>query len=150
MVGEIHKALRLAVAFGLRHAEIVLDTAFGVETAFLPDDHAWLAAKASQTADNRQILAENAVARQGREFFDQLADVIDAMRTIDMARDLNLLRGGKLVVERVQLPVDLVLKTTDFAADVHMTIAGQMPKLLDLGFELGNGFFKVQNLHWLL
>ena len=37
-VGQMHQTLRLAVAFGLGHAEIMLDAAFGIVAAFLADD----------------------------------------------------------------------------------------------------------------
>ena len=38
-LGQVHQADRLAVAFRLRHAEVVLDAAFRVVALLVPDDH---------------------------------------------------------------------------------------------------------------
>src|SRR5216683_340724 len=69
-----------------RHAEIMLEPAFG-RRALLVADHAYaLAAKAAEAADNRRVLAELAVARERLEIGEQLGDIVEAMRALRMAR----------------------------------------------------------------
>jgi hypothetical protein len=67
-IRHLHQPDRLAIAFGARHAEIMLDAGFGGGALFLADHANALAAKAAEPADQRFVLAEFAVARHRREF----------------------------------------------------------------------------------
>ena len=67
MVRHIHQPDRLAVAFGPRHAEIVLEPAVGVGAFFVADDADALAAEAAEAADDGRVVAEAAVAGQRNE-----------------------------------------------------------------------------------
>src|SRR5207342_752122 len=60
-VGHLHETLGLAVALWPRHAEIVLDPAFGVGAFLVPDDHGRASLEASDAADDRLVLGEEAV-----------------------------------------------------------------------------------------
>ncbi len=75
----------------MRHAEIVLEPAFGVGALFVAEDADALAAETAEAADDGVIVAELAVARQRREIADQAIDIVEAMRPLRMARDLGLL-----------------------------------------------------------
>ncbi len=146
-IRQIHETLRLAIAFGLGHAEIVTDAAFGIVAALLPDDDARLAFDATQTTDNGLILREQPVTREWREISHDLANVIEAMRTARMTRDLHFLRGRQFAVDAAQLPLHLFLKPFDFSGDVEAAVVGKMAKPFDLGFQFDDRFFKLENLH---
>ena len=99
MVGHVHEAGRLAVAFRPRHAEIVLEAAVGVGALLVADDADALAAEAAEAADDRRVLAEFAIAGERDEIGDEPGDVVEAMRPLRMAGDLGLLPGCQLGVE---------------------------------------------------
>src|SRR6202000_1924057 len=61
-VGHFHQANRLAVALGTRHAEIMLDAGLGVGALFLAHHANAFAAETAETAHQRLVLAELAVA----------------------------------------------------------------------------------------
>src|SRR3546814_7658306 len=63
-VGELHQADRLAIAFGFRHAEIMLHARRDIVALFMPDHHHPAAAKAREPAEDRLIVATLAVARK--------------------------------------------------------------------------------------
>ena len=64
-VGELHQADRLAIAFRLGHAEIVLEPRCGVVAFLMPDQHHPPPIDPREPADDRRIIAERAVAGQG-------------------------------------------------------------------------------------
>ena len=99
VVGHLHQPHRLAVAFGLGHAEIVLQPALGGRALLLSDDADALALEAAEAADDRVVVAELAVAGKRRELGDQLRHIVEAMRPRRPARDLRLLPGREVVVE---------------------------------------------------
>ena len=145
MVGHFHQPHRLAVTLRLCHAEIVLEPGFGGRP-FLVSDHAdALAAEAAEAADNRFIFAELAVARERHEILDQCADEIETMRPLRMARHLRLLPRRHRGVEIPQRLHRLGFEPADFLLDLHLVAAGlNGAKLLDLGIEFGDRFFKVE------
>ncbi len=92
-VGEAHEALRLAVALGPGHAEIVAHPALGVGALLLADDDDRAAAEAAEAADDGAVLGEGAVAGERREVGDQRRHVVGEVRPLGMARHLHLLPG---------------------------------------------------------
>jgi hypothetical protein len=63
-----------------------------------------------------------------------------------MARDLGFLPGGELGVERLELMIRLGGEPGHLVGNIDVTRRGDAPQLLDLTFEFGDGFFKVQKL----
>src|SRR5439155_1487684 len=96
-----------AVIFKLVAASCALDVsrhrieaaAFGRRSFLMPDDADALAAKAAETADDRHVITELAVAGQRNEVGDKGGDVIEAMGPIRMAGDLGLLPRRQVRVE---------------------------------------------------
>src|SRR3989304_4285615 len=58
---------RFAVPFRARHAEIVLDAAFGVGALLMADDHHRAARQPADAANNGLVLGERAIARKRLE-----------------------------------------------------------------------------------
>src|SRR3546814_1593549 len=75
------------------------DTLFPYTTLFRSHHHHRAAAKPAETAGDRCILAEIAVARQRREIRDQRGGVILEVRPFGMARHLGALPGRKPCIE---------------------------------------------------
>ena len=101
-VGHFHQADSLAVALRPRHAEIVLEPAFGRRALLVPDDAQALPAETAETADDRLVVAEFPVAGERHEIGDQRGDVVEAMRPLRMPCHLGFLPGGELGVEFVE------------------------------------------------
>jgi hypothetical protein len=66
------------------------------------------------------------------------------MRPIRMPRDLHLLRRRQPAIGVAQQLVDLGLKPGDLVGDVELAGVGDVPKLLDLAFDLGDRLFEFE------
>src|SRR6185437_1520951 len=144
MIRQLHQAPRLAIALGPRHAEIVPHARIGVGALFMRDHHHRLIAEPAEPADNGAVLGEGAVARERREIGDQPVDDVEPVRPVGMTRDLHLLPRRQPGIDLVQLPVELGLEPLYLVGDVEIGRVRQMPQLLDLVFELGDGFFEIE------
>src|SRR3546814_13962471 len=65
--GELHQADRLAIAFGFRHAEIMLHARRDIVALCMPDHHHPAAAKARELAEDRLSVAQIASSEERRE-----------------------------------------------------------------------------------
>jgi hypothetical protein len=92
-VGQLHQPDRLAIAFGLGHAEIVPEAARRVVALFVTDQDDLPALKPAQPADDRLVVAECAIAGQWDEIIDQAGNIILEMRPLRVPRDQGLLPG---------------------------------------------------------
>ena len=143
MICHFHQPHGLAIAFGLGHAEIMLEPGFGGRTLFLADHADAFAAEASEAADQCFVVAELAVARERRELGDERLDVIHAMRPQVMTRDLGFLPGREIGIKLDERLRRLLLDARHFLADVAAA-GGKRAQLVHLGVEFGDGFFKIQ------
>ena len=144
-VGKLHQAHRLAVAFRPHRAEIVLDAACRVRALLLADHRHRLAAEAGEAADDRLIVAEIAVAGQGREITEQALDVVDAMRPVGMAGDLHLLPGGKCLVEVAQGIARTLFQPVDLVGDIdRLAVLGKLLQLEDLELQILHRLFEIE------
>ena len=95
-------------------------------------------AKPADPADHGRILGKGAVAGERRELVDQPGDVVEAVRPLGMARDLNLLPRRQLRVALADEPRHLRFEPPDLLGDVEAAIVRQPAQLVDLAFELGD------------
>ena len=142
-IGHLHQPHRLAIAFGARHAEIVLDAALGRVALFLAHHADGLALEAAEAADQRFVLAELAVAGERREFRDQRVDEIGKMRALRMPRHQRLLPRRQVGVEVGQRLRRFLLDPGDLVADVA-AVGRERAQLVDLGLEFGDGLFEIE------
>ena len=99
----------------------------------------------AETRDDGLVLAERPVAGERGEVGDQVLDVIREVRPLRVPRDLRLLPRRQRRVEIGQGPGGLRLEPHHFLADrrrVAVQIEGA--KLVDLGFQVGDGLFKIE------
>jgi hypothetical protein len=92
--GHLHDAQRLAVALGLRHAEIAEKTLFGIATLLLGHDHHRTAFELGEAGDDRRVVTEVAVAVNLLKVLENAADVVEGMRTFGVAGKLDAPPGG--------------------------------------------------------
>ncbi len=149
-VGHFHQAYGLSISFRARHAEIVLEPAFGVGAFLVANDAHALAAESSEAADDRGIVPELAVARERNEIRDQPGNVIEAVRALRMTRHLSFLPGRKICIQFLQSLRGFHFKVADLFAD-RDGVSGltHCAQFLDLGLQFGHWFFKVEiTSHW--
>ena len=144
MVGQRHQALRLAVALGPRHAEVVGDARLRVRPLFGADDDHRTAAEPSQAADDRPVLGERPVAGEEREVLEQGVDVIEGMGPVGVAGHLGLLPRRELGIGLLEQLVDLGLQLAHFLGDVDLAGTAQVAQSLDLALQFGDGLLEVQ------
>ena len=144
-VGKLHEAHGLAIAFRPRHAEIVLDARLGVGALFLADDADRPAAEPAETADDRRVLAKLPVTRQGREIVHERLDIVAEMRPLRMPRDLRFLPGREIGIKIGQCLLGLGFETRQLLANGYgVALRREHAQFQDLGFKLGDRFFKVE------
>ncbi len=146
MVGHLHQPLRLAVAFGPRHAEIMGHAGLGIAALLVAHHHHRPAAETAEPADDRAVLGEQPVAGQRREIVDQGIEIVGCIGPVRVTGDLGLLPGRQLGVGLGQKPLDLRLELPDLVGDIEFSVTGQMTKLLDLTLEFGNRLFEIQEV----
>ncbi len=143
-VGKIHQPHRLAIALRPRHAEIMLEPRFRIGPLLLADDADGRTAKAREAADDRRILAKEAIARERREIGEKIGDVVAAMRPLRMARDKRLLPRAQIGIKLAQSLGGADFELRQFLAKGFRTLAiGEGPEVFDSGFDLGDRLFEV-------
>ena len=144
-VGKLHEAGRLAIALGPGHAEIVLEAALRVVALLLADDDDGCAAEPAETADDRLVLAEIAVAGERGEVGDQTFQIVGAARPPLDARDLGFLPGGEGGVEVGERLLRLRLELGDLLGERgQVALLGDGAQFVDAGVDIGDGLFETQ------
>ena len=144
-VGHFHDADGLAIAFGARHAKIMLEAAFGGIAFFLTENGNRLAVEAAKAGLEGGVLAELAVTCQRRPFGDQLADIVGKVRALRMTGHLGLLPGGEAAVDFHQSLVGAAGEAVHLFVDRHGLIGrGHGLEFGNLACEVGNGFFEIE------
>ena len=95
-VRQPHQAQRLAIAFGMRGAEIAQDVFLGVAAFLRADDHDAVFAQLGKTADHRAVLGKQPVAVQFLKIGEGVLDIIQRVRAFGMPRELDALPGGEV------------------------------------------------------
>ncbi len=97
--GHPHQTNGFAVAFGSGHAKIALDPAFGVRTFFMADDHDRTVIQPCQAANHRVIIGKIPVPCERRELSEKPVNVVQAMGTFGVTRDLTFAPRCEVLVK---------------------------------------------------
>ena len=149
-LGGAHQAQCLAIAFGLGHAVVAAHALLGIAPLLLADDHDGRPSMPRQAADDGQVVAEHAVAMQLGEIRADHVDVVERIGPARMARELRDLPGRQRREDGGgELPA-LLLQARDLLGDVDLGVGGDMPELLDLRLQFGDGLLEFQKTdgHW--
>ena len=113
---DLHHPHPLAVALGVRHAEVSPRPFVDVASLLLADDRDRLAAEAAQAGHERRILGAGPVTVQLHEVLEETLDVVEGVRTLGMARQVD--GPPDLLVRRLGLdPVELFLQALELAGE---------------------------------
>ena len=88
-LGELHDPHRLAVALGVRHAEVAADVLLGVGALLLADDRDPVAADGREPRDDRLVVAEHPVAVELDELVGDDGEQLERARPAQVARELD-------------------------------------------------------------
>src|SRR5439155_735111 len=107
------EAHRLAVALGVRHAEVANDVLLGRRALLLSDDDDRAALELGDPADDRRVVAERAVSVKLLKLLEHSADDVERVRARDVARRLHgLPRGRRCRADGAECDLrDVALKT---------------------------------------
>ena len=145
-LGKAHQPSRLAITFGLGHAEIVTQPPLGVGAFLGAKDQNAAPAEAADPADNRCILGKSAISGERHELGDQAAEIVEAMRPFRMPRYLDLLPRCQPRISLAQQPVGGVLEAADLVGNVDLAGRGKVAEFLDLALELGDRPFEIEKV----
>ena len=123
----------------------MLDPARRVVALLLPEDADRFTFESSEAADDRLVLAEIAVAGEGRELGDEALDVVAEARTALDARDLGLLPGRQVGVEIGQRLVGAGLEPGDFLGEGgRVALLCDRAQLVQAGVDFGDRRFEAE------
>ena len=94
LLGELHEAERLAVALGVRHAEVARDVLAGVAPLLVADDDHGRAVEAREAADDGLVVAVDPIAVQLHPVLEEQADEVEGVRALRVPGDLGALPGA--------------------------------------------------------
>src|SRR5581483_9011040 len=117
---------RLPVALGVRHPEAPVGPLVDVPALLLADERDGAAAELPEAGDHRAVVTERAVAVQLEPVLEEPLDVVERVRTLVVACELDLppdLLVGRLLAD----PVDLPLQPLELAREARAAEQGEIP-----------------------
>ena len=111
----------------------------------MADHHDGPPVKPRQSTHNRVVIGEISIPRQRRVLREQRLDVVFAMGTIRVTRDLAFAPRGQVAVEAHQQIGRLFIKRLCLGLDVHVLVrTGQRAQFGSFAFNLGQRPFKIE------
>ena len=142
-----HEAQGLAVAFGMRAAEVAQEVLLGVAALLLADEHDAAPADRGKAAGHRVVIADVAVAVQFQELVEAELRVVEHVGPLGVAGDLDALPGGEQGVDFLLQPLEFLFQLRDldreFFGRLDVVLAAQLVEFLARFHER---FFKFQDL----
>src|SRR5439155_25584480 len=86
---------RLSVPIAMQHAEVTGDILARVPPLLVADDHDPQIFESAEPADNRRVVAVEAIAVELDEVLEEELDEVAGVRALRMARELRALPGGQ-------------------------------------------------------
>src|SRR5690606_677047 len=117
-IRHLHHPDRLAVTLRARTTELVLETRLGVVTSLQTKYRDRLTVEPRQAGNHGIILAKCTVTCQRCKVGEQLADIVEAVRSVRMTRDLDLLPWRQLFVDISQRIARTLFKPRDFVSHI--------------------------------
>ncbi len=143
-LSHAHQTEGLAIAFGVGHAEVAADVFLGFPAFLLAEQHDGLAVEPGGAADDGLVVAEEAVSMKFLEVGEDVVDIVEGVGAEGVAGELDLLPGGEVLVDGGLGGLEFFLDGADFGADVQILLGGEAAEVLELGFELAQGFLEFE------
>ena len=116
----------------------------------MTDDADAFTVEAAEAADNGIVVAEFAVTGKWHEIADEPGNVVEAMWSLRMPRNLSFLPRREFRIELLQRQRSLHLEPGNFLTDGDRSVAfAHRTQFFDLGLQFGHRFFEVEiAAHW--
>src|SRR5256886_14173887 len=124
LLGELHEAERLAIALGVRHAEVARDLLTRVAPLLVADDDDPLPLEPRQATDDRRVVPVEPVAVELDEVLEEERDEVGRVGALGVAGELRPLPGGQARVGLLALPVEPLLELRDLLAAAGRVVLG--------------------------
>src|SRR2546428_234074 len=124
LLGELHEAERLAIALGVRHAEVARDLLTRVAPLLVVDDDDPLPLEPRQATDDRRVVPVEPVAVELDEVLEEEPDEVARVGALGVAGELRPLPGGQARVGLLALPVEPLLELRDLLAAAGRVVLG--------------------------
>src|SRR5690554_648551 len=92
-IGELHHAHRLSIALGMRHSKITSHLLADRSALLLSDHRDVMTAKLRKARDDGGVVSEEAISMQLGKILKERLEMIEKIRSIGMAAQLDLLKG---------------------------------------------------------
>jgi hypothetical protein len=117
-LGELHHPDRLLIALWVRHPELAVEPLLDVAALLVADDHDGAAVELADPGDESPVVGARAVAVELDPVVDHPRDVVERVRTVLMAGELD--RPPDLLVRRLRFdPLELGLQPLELARDAR-------------------------------
>ena len=110
----------------------------------MADHHAGLAIEARKAAHDRQVIGKRAVAVQFLEVGEDLADVVERVGPLRVARDLRDLPRAEARVDVLGKLQALLAEPVDLLGDVDGRLVLHIAQFFDFGFEISNRLLEIK------
>jgi hypothetical protein len=114
--GHVHETLGLAIALGVRHAEVPGDLLPGVPPLLVSDEDDRAALEAREAGDDGRVVAEAAVAVHLGELVEEQPAPVARVRPLGVAGELGALPGGQVGVGPLAEAGQAILEPGDLVA----------------------------------
>ena len=103
-------------------------------------------AKLREAARHCFIVAEDTIAMQFHPIGEAAADVIERKRPENVARQLNALPGGQVVVNLPARFPELVFHRFDLGIEIELVLVRMVFQVLEPPLQLQDRFFKIKRM----
>src|SRR5262249_43348041 len=124
----------LAIAFGMRHAEVPRDVLARVPALLVAEDNHGLVLEAGEPAHDRFVVSVDAIAVELDEILEEETEEVEGVRALRVTGELRALPGRQRAIDPLLRPPETLLETVDLVARA-LRILGRA-KLRDAVLEL--------------
>ena len=146
LLGQLHQTQRLAVAFGMRAAEIAHQILLGVAALLLADDHHAALVDRRQPADDRMVVGKAAVAVQFDEIGRDALQVIEHVGPFRMPGELDALPRGEVGEDLFLGRLEFFLNGVNLRREIDLLFGGLFLQGFERLLEFGDGFLEFQRV----
>ena len=144
LIGQPHETQGFTVALRISTAEITFQIALGITTFLRADDHDLLAVYFCKSADDGTVITMNAVAMNFDKVGGHIPDIIQRIRPLRMAGNLNFLPCCQVAVDLPAGRRDLFFHPFDFVRDIDILLLAEVFQFVQFFLKLKYRFFKRQ------
>jgi hypothetical protein len=128
----------------VRLAEVACDLLFGRAPLLVPHDHHAAPLVPGEAADDRRVVPEATVAVELLPLGEERFDVIERVRPVRVARELDLLPGAEVGEELAGDARGLVFQATELPLERTVAL-GELAQLAHTGDQVDDGLFEGEN-----